>query len=129
MQEGFESNSKGKSNSKRNTGTANPAVLSLPEWLPVPEWNDFLAYRSERKRPLTPTAQKANLERLANLRRDGHDPAAVLNLTIASGWMTPQPLPENKPSRHFSPTSRTAEDYRARAEKIRSILSVDRLRK
>lgn len=66
-------------------------VAERPDWLP-PEWDDFIADRRERKKPMTARSQKLAMATLDQLRREGHDPAAVIRQSIERGWSALFPL-------------------------------------
>jgi hypothetical protein len=92
-----------------NTNAAKSAAPVLPEWMPVPEWNDFIAFRKEHKKPLTPTSRKYILQRLDDLRLAGHDPAAVLKQSIRNSWPGLYPLSKDR----LDPATRDARNLEA----------------
>jgi hypothetical protein len=70
----------------------------LPSWVPADAWE---LWRKHRGRKLTAQARKAQLSKLATLRLQGHDPAAVIALAIESGWSTfYPPRPATKRDKH-----------------------------
>lgn len=61
--------------------------LELPEWLDPKLWEDFRAFREHKDRKrLSVQAEKVNLTKLTELRKDGNDPKAVIEQTIGSNW-------------------------------------------
>ena len=61
-------------------------ALELPSWLPPALWADWVADRQERRRPISSRAAQQQLQRLAELRADGHDPGVVIANSIANGY-------------------------------------------
>jgi hypothetical protein len=57
----------------------------LPDWLPPDVWQDWHRYRNARK-GWTAHARDLSLRRLTELRSQGHDPRAMVDLAIESGW-------------------------------------------
>ena len=56
----------------------------LPEWLPEREWSEWCHYR--RGKTWTQRAAELCIVKLSDLRDAGHDPAEVINQSIANGW-------------------------------------------
>jgi len=78
-----------------------PIATELPEWVPVQEFTAYADFRKSIKRPIkTAHALRLTIEKLVELRLAGHDPASVLNQSIANGWTGLFPL---KPSGHTPP--------------------------
>lgn len=67
-------------------GRFDAAAIELPDWLPREAWADWAADRAERRKPITKRAAEQQVKRLASLRDEGHDPAAVIRHSIASGY-------------------------------------------
>jgi excisionase family DNA binding protein len=67
---------------------AMPLVLAdeLPVWLPAAVWEEWRQHRKGIRKPLTATSAKLALRKLADLRAGGHEPSAVIEQSIASGW-------------------------------------------
>lgn len=61
------------------------AATPLPDWLPPEAWREWLQHRGAKA---TTPARKRQLEKLASLRAEGHDPAKLIALAIESGWAT-----------------------------------------
>ena len=70
----------------RSRAAPAPVSLDLPPWLKPEDWQAFVEHRSTIKKPMTDEAQRRAIIRLGKFRRDGHDPAEVLNLSIIGGW-------------------------------------------
>lgn len=62
------------------------AQVELPSWLPREAWLDWVDDRKERRIPTTERAAKAQLKTLERYRGDGHEPIAVIEQSIASGY-------------------------------------------
>jgi hypothetical protein len=54
--------------------------------LPVETWNGFIAHRKAKRKPLTPHAAELVIRDLDKARGFGHDPVALIETAIASGW-------------------------------------------
>ncbi len=68
--------------------------IELPDWLPGPQWEAFVAMRRAKgkRAPFTVAAAKGILAELERLRSVGHDPGAVLQASVNSGWSGVFPL-------------------------------------
>jgi hypothetical protein len=78
------------------TTNAKPALL-VPDWLPAEAWAAFVAHRKALRKPLTAQAAKLAIAKVDELRRQGHEPQAVLEQSILAGWQGLFPLrPEAK---------------------------------
>ncbi|MCP1440806.1 hypothetical protein J3D56_004242 [Erwinia persicina] len=65
----------------------NPLEVTIPEWLNEQAWREWVQYRSQSKKPIKTalTVSKAfNL--LKECFDEGHDPAEVINTSIANGY-------------------------------------------
>jgi hypothetical protein len=71
-------------------------VQSLPEWLPLDSWEGFLEMRKKIRAPMTDRATYLILKKLGELRKQGHDPAALLDEATERGWRTV--FPPKKPN-------------------------------
>jgi len=60
-------------------------ISPLPEWLDAELWNDFISYRKEIKKPMTPTAIKRMLMRLGRLVEVGVHIQTMIENSINSG--------------------------------------------
>lgn len=64
----------------------------LPNWLPSEAWTEWLQYKKERRKPMTPMTQKKQWRELERYMADGHLPADVINQSITQGWTGLFPL-------------------------------------
>lgn len=64
----------------------NRASRDIPEWLDESAWNRWRKHRSEIRKPLKPSTVEAQWRKLDEYRADGHDPADVIEHSIAGGW-------------------------------------------
>lgn len=69
-----------------------PPKPPLPDWLPVAEWDGFLEMRRKIKKPPTERAQDLLIGKLTELRKQGHDPTAVIQQSIRNSWQDLFPL-------------------------------------
>lgn len=70
-------------------------VFSPPE----PQWSQFVDFRKEVGKALTPHAKHLALRKLAALAQDGHDPAAVIEQSILQRWTGLFPLKDERTGR------------------------------
>lgn len=61
-------------------------TAAIPRWLPQIEWNKFETWRREIRAPLTTTSRAQAIDKLEELRRQGSDPAKVLQQSIDRHW-------------------------------------------
>jgi hypothetical protein len=61
-------------------------VPSLPDWIPLESWNGFIESRRKLRAPLTNRGTVLVLNKLEQLRAQGHDPAALLDEAVERGW-------------------------------------------
>lgn len=83
----------------------------LPEWVPVKEFLDYAEFRKSIKAPLTPRAKELAVKELDKLRKQGHNPADILNQSIFRGWKGLFPLKgddRNEQNRNHQDRSNTA---------------------
>ena len=59
---------------------------NAPDWLPTETWQAFIDHRQAKHKPLTLQGANMTLRDLDKARRFGHDPNALLEMAIASGW-------------------------------------------
>jgi hypothetical protein len=71
---------------ERETETEKTLVIEIPDWLPKQSWKDWCDYRRSGKNKFTERAQVLCLGTLETLKNQGHDPVAVINLSIQNGW-------------------------------------------
>ncbi len=81
-----------KKNAPRN------AVFVLPDWIPLETWTEFLLVRKRKKAAITPYAHRLVIKTLVQLKAEGHDPIAVINQSIRSGWADVFPLRDSQAS-------------------------------
>lgn len=63
-----------------------PRSNQPPDWLPTEQWNDWLNHRESIGYPATPSIQRSAIRKLDELRKQGHDPAAVLDHCMINNW-------------------------------------------
>lgn len=81
----------GNGNSKDNSKDNDSEIL--PEWLDKEVWKEWVAYRKERKKPLTPRTIKLQLDDLAQHKADH---AQMIKNSIKNGWTGLFPLKTKK---------------------------------
>lgn len=62
----------------------------LPDWLDKETWDEFVAHRKEKKKPVTPQAQKLLLK---VLEENKADQTLIMEKAIFNGWTGLFPLP------------------------------------
>ncbi len=67
-------------------------LFVLPDWIDAELWNDWAKMRKEIKKPLTERAKFLGVHKLAELKRLGYDPSAVLEQSIFNCWTGLWPL-------------------------------------
>ena len=60
--------------------------IKLPGWLDSELWQAFKEHRQRLRKPMTLKAEQLNLAKLKKLKKQGNDPAAVINQSIERGW-------------------------------------------
>lgn len=75
-------------NSKRKYAHARDPV---PEWISEDAWRRWELHCSEIRKPIQPTTKAAQWQRLRKLLDEGHDPADVIDNSIAGGWSSLHP--------------------------------------
>lgn len=63
-----------------------PTFPPCPPWLPDHVWQSFVDHRKAKRKPLTPQAAVLALRDLDKARSFGHDPTALIETAIQSGW-------------------------------------------
>jgi hypothetical protein len=71
---------------KKKKKKRNIEAMPLPDWLPLNEWNGFLEVRKKKNKTPTNLAIQMLIVKLDELRKRGHDPAAVINESIINSW-------------------------------------------
>lgn len=66
--------------------TVNAARGGPPSWLPADAWKAFVEMRKKIRKPLTEYAAELAIEKLTELRAEGHDPKAVLDQSTLNSW-------------------------------------------
>ena len=69
----------------------------LPDWLRAEDWTAFREHRTRMRKPMTAKAARLNLDELAQLREQGHEPAAVIAQSIKRGWVGLFPIKADGP--------------------------------
>lgn len=69
---------------KRETRKA--GAFALPDWIPKEPWEGWVEVRRKNKWPVTDRAFTLALAELEELRKQGHDPAKVIDLATLKGW-------------------------------------------
>lgn len=72
------------------------SARGIPDWLPKVEWAGFKAMRTKTKKPLTDRAASMAMRKLAELRDQGEDPAAVLDQSTLHCWQDLYPVSERR---------------------------------
>lgn len=67
----------------------------IPDWIPTESWDGFVAMRKSTKNPLSDHGVKLAIRELEKLRRDGHDPGAVLDQSTLQNWRGLFPIKDN----------------------------------
>ncbi len=60
--------------------------MEIPDWIPVEPWQGFLEMREAKKKKPTSRALQLIIDKLAQWRERGHDPAEILNKATVNGW-------------------------------------------
>jgi hypothetical protein len=60
--------------------------IAVPDWVPEKEWKGYLAMRERIRRGTTKRGEELVVERLAELRDQGQDIAAVLSQSTSEEW-------------------------------------------
>lgn len=69
----------------------------LPDWIPIETWQAYMEVRNKKKASKTPYALNLIVKELIKIKSQyNHDPIAVINKSIQSGWTDVYPLKENK---------------------------------
>lgn len=72
---------------KRATVAFDATNIQIPDWLPREAWIAWVADRKERRKPLTERAAAAQIDTLGRHRAQGHQPADVIQHSIACGYL------------------------------------------
>lgn len=71
---------------RKRAAVFDASAIELPDWLPRSVWTEWVADRQERRKPISSRAASQQLKRLAEFREQGHDPARVIEHSIANGY-------------------------------------------
>ncbi len=66
-------------------------AVELPPWLPADAWRGWLDMRRGKHVPNTPRAMMLAINKLDEFRRQGQDPAKLLDLATLNGWQSIYP--------------------------------------
>ncbi len=69
---------------KEETATAMLVLRTVDGFFKA--WSDFVAYRKEKKKPITKIGEKRLMDKLAKFHSEGFDIIAAMNQSIDSGW-------------------------------------------
>lgn len=72
----------------------NGQAFTPPDWMPEHQWQAWLDARTKKRNPPTDFAKRMACSKLAELQRQGHDPAAVLAQSAFHGWAGLFPIKE-----------------------------------
>lgn len=86
-------------------------IIHIPTWLSAEVWDEFKQYRIERKKPMTPLAEKKLIKELTKLKEKGNDPVEVLNRSILNNWTSVYEL--NKNVFPFKPNKEKSNELRS----------------
>ena len=85
-------------------------MLIYPDWLDPADWKDFIDFRREKRKPLTPGGQKRMLNRLADFVSQGHNAAKMLDQSIRNGWTDVYPAKDEKAETALDTVERVLSD-------------------
>jgi len=77
---------------KKDKNEKKEKKTTLPGWVDCTTWKDFCEHRKKQRAPLTDRAQTIILNKLSELRDQGHVPQKVLEQSIERGWKSVFPL-------------------------------------
>lgn len=76
---------------ERETETERKKKVVIPDWIPEEVWENWVSFR-RTKGGMTEHAKILCISNLEKLRKQGHDPVAVINQSIMQGWAGLFPL-------------------------------------
>ena len=82
----IDSRQRKKKKEKEEDPKFDPSKIAIPEWLPSSVWVDWVNHRRSIKKPITERSAQLTIGQLSGFRSDGHDPVAIINRSIMSGW-------------------------------------------
>lgn len=83
-------NNQKKDQKKKPAARPAPVFVPAPDWLNPNAWAEWCQYRKGKR--WGESAQRYSLDELDKLRKEGHDPPAVIRQSIAAGWTGLFPL-------------------------------------
>lgn len=93
----------------------------IPDWIPTESWDGFVAMRKSTKNPLSAHGVKLAIRELEKLRRDGHDPGAVLDQSTLQNWRGLFPIKDNhRGNQNGTATPRTGTGQQLGTDEIRN---------
>lgn len=111
---------------RKPKASAGADAPSLPDWIPTDCWAGFLEMRRNIRAPVTNHAIKLLIDRLLELRNDGHDLGAVLDQSTRNNWKDVYPLNGKDSNRNGNRAQqRQAANLAANEEAKRSFGLVD----
>ena len=81
--------------------------LELPDFINLEIWKAFKAHRVQIKRRMTPHAERLVINKLIKFKEGGHDPNAIIELSIENGWIS-----VFEPKQEASPSTTPSEFYK-----------------
>ncbi len=75
------------SSSSPSSSTTEQELL-LPDFIDPETWKAFKTHRVQIKRRMTLHAEKLIINKLIKFKEAGHDPNAIINLSIENGWIS-----------------------------------------
>jgi hypothetical protein len=65
----------------------NKVIEITHHFLDKQDFADYIQYRIEVKKPLTPTGQRRAINKLEKLYKEGHDVSAIIDQSITNNWL------------------------------------------
>ena len=81
---------------KQKVNGSAQAPFLLPDWIPQDQWDAWIEARKKSRKSPTPFAMRLAVSKLAELRDQGHHPAAVLAESAFHGWAGLFPVKEQR---------------------------------
>ena len=73
--------------------------MVIPDWIPKSKWDGWFEMRKLKRAKPSPHAIELAIGKLEKLRRDGHDPGAVLDQSTLNNWNGLFPLKDSSNGR------------------------------
>lgn len=101
---------------KQKRPSAPQTAVDVPDWIDGDAWAGFAEMRKASRFPLTKRAAESIIAKLDDFRRQGQDPADVLDQSTRSGWRDVYPLKKDRVNGHGGETleeriRRVSEDF------------------